>query len=270
MYMHFSRFLVRICNVLNAQPDHWMCFPNTSAQTQGSLTATHLQTRHQYHRYCTSGKRTAISPDCVMYRTQGSDGYCNWHGSTISAYVLFAMELEYVFVIVCDVTRPHRARRSAISQISRIPEALGAYALHGVTRMGRAASLLDEVTQTGFSKEASQIRPEVPCRLREIPTCRSRDRSAGRRARNEKSTYLWLYDFEVPYLDPAGRKIRDLELHRDRPLALASLRTTHASSEPARHATAVFVVAFDGRQAHFRAHEEFFAPAKLLDLPNNG
>lgn len=26
---------------------------------------------------CTSGNRTAISPLCVMYRTQGSEGYCN-------------------------------------------------------------------------------------------------------------------------------------------------------------------------------------------------
>lgn len=27
--------------------------------------------------HCTSGKRTAISPDCVIYLTQGSEGYCN-------------------------------------------------------------------------------------------------------------------------------------------------------------------------------------------------
>ena len=27
--------------------------------------------------HCTSGNLTAMSPDCVMYRTQGSEGYCN-------------------------------------------------------------------------------------------------------------------------------------------------------------------------------------------------
>lgn len=27
--------------------------------------------------YCTSGKRTAMSPDCVMYLTHGNDGYCS-------------------------------------------------------------------------------------------------------------------------------------------------------------------------------------------------
>lgn len=30
--------------------------------------------------HCTSGKRTAMSPDCVIYRTQGREGYCNCHG----------------------------------------------------------------------------------------------------------------------------------------------------------------------------------------------
>ena len=28
--------------------------------------------------HCTSGNLTAMSPDCVIYRTHGSDGYCNW------------------------------------------------------------------------------------------------------------------------------------------------------------------------------------------------
>lgn len=105
MYMHCSRFQVRICNELNAQPDHWMCFLNTSAQTQCSVTASHPQTRHRRHRYCTSGKRTAISPDCVIYRTHGNDGYCNWHGSKLSAYALFPMVLGYVCVIICHITR---------------------------------------------------------------------------------------------------------------------------------------------------------------------
>lgn len=27
--------------------------------------------------YTASGNRTAMSPDCVMYLTHGSDGYCN-------------------------------------------------------------------------------------------------------------------------------------------------------------------------------------------------
>ncbi len=34
-------------------------------------------TLHSPKRHCTSGNRTAISPDWVMYRTQGSEGYCN-------------------------------------------------------------------------------------------------------------------------------------------------------------------------------------------------
>ena len=28
--------------------------------------------------YCTSGNLTAMSPDCVIYRTHGSEGYCNY------------------------------------------------------------------------------------------------------------------------------------------------------------------------------------------------
>lgn len=28
--------------------------------------------------YTASGNLTAISPDCVMYLTQGSDGYCSY------------------------------------------------------------------------------------------------------------------------------------------------------------------------------------------------
>src|SRR6266480_425661 len=27
--------------------------------------------------HCTSGSRTAMSPDCVIYRTQGKEGYCS-------------------------------------------------------------------------------------------------------------------------------------------------------------------------------------------------
>ena len=41
------------------------------------------ETNHHDRRnptHCTSGNRTAISPDCVMYRTQGRDGYCNCQG----------------------------------------------------------------------------------------------------------------------------------------------------------------------------------------------
>lgn len=133
MYMHCSRFQVRICNELNAQPDHWMCFLNTSAQTQCSVTASHPQTRHRRHRYCTSGKRTAISPDCVMYRTHGNDGYCNWHGSKLSAYALFP---HGTGICVCHHMphyTTHRARHGAISQTSRIPEA---HALYSVPRVG--------------------------------------------------------------------------------------------------------------------------------------
>lgn len=132
--------------------------------------------------------------------------------------------------------------------------------------MSRAASLLDEVSHTGFGKGANQIQPD-------IPVVYASDRHADHHSRTsimEVSTYFWLYDFEVSYLDPAGRKIWDLELHCDRSLALAPPRTTHASSEATGHATAVLVVAFDGRQAHFCAHEEFFASPELLDLPNDG
>lgn len=32
----------------------------------------------QHTSYCTSGSLTAMSPDCVMYRTQGSEGYCSY------------------------------------------------------------------------------------------------------------------------------------------------------------------------------------------------
>ena len=41
--------------------------------------------------HCTSGKRTAISPDWVIYLTHGRDGYCNWcaQGALVSgAYQL--------------------------------------------------------------------------------------------------------------------------------------------------------------------------------------
>lgn len=41
---------------------------------------------HPLGGHCTSGKRTAMSPDCVMYLTQGSDGYCNcWRWRAWSA-----------------------------------------------------------------------------------------------------------------------------------------------------------------------------------------
>lgn len=69
-------------------------------------------------------------------------------------------------------------------------------------------------------------------------------------AKRIDSTNLWLYYFQVPHLDSTCREIGDLELHTDRPLALAALsRTSHASSEAPCHATSVFVVAFHGRQA---------------------
>ena len=34
-----------------------------------------------FFSHCTSGSRTAISPDCVMYRTHGSEGYCSCRAS---------------------------------------------------------------------------------------------------------------------------------------------------------------------------------------------
>ena len=54
------------------------------SQPQGPRLAPHPT-------HCTSGKRTAISPDWVIYLTHGRDGYCNWcaQGALVSgAYQL--------------------------------------------------------------------------------------------------------------------------------------------------------------------------------------
>lgn len=37
-----------------------------------------LRQLRQILRHCTSGNRTAMSPDWVMYRTHGNEGYCNY------------------------------------------------------------------------------------------------------------------------------------------------------------------------------------------------
>lgn len=58
-----------------------LCYTNFRQRSKAS--ASH-RTLHADH--CTSGNRTAMSPDCVMYRTQGREGYCNF-GSIIFKYL---------------------------------------------------------------------------------------------------------------------------------------------------------------------------------------
>lgn len=84
-------------------------------------------------------------------------------------------------------------------------------------------------------------------------------------------TYLWLNDLQIPHLNATRGEIGNLKLDVDRPLAFTRARhATHASSEPTRHAAAVLVITLDAGQAKFRAHQELFGAAELLDLPDDG
>ncbi len=92
-----------------------------------------------------------------------------------------------------------------------------------------------------------------------------------RREIESGTTHLRLDYFQIPHLDPACREIGYLELDADRPLpSLRSAQPPHAAPEPAGHAAAVLVIALHGGQAQLGAHEEFLAPAELLDLPDYG
>lgn len=48
------------------------------------LTPSLTRSLGQSVTHCTSGNRTAISPDCVMYRTHGREGYCNYITTRVS------------------------------------------------------------------------------------------------------------------------------------------------------------------------------------------
>lgn len=48
------------------------------------LTPSLTRSLGQSVTHCTSGNRTAISPDCVIYRTHGREGYCNYITTRVS------------------------------------------------------------------------------------------------------------------------------------------------------------------------------------------
>jgi hypothetical protein len=84
------------------------------------------------------------------------------------------------------------------------------------------------------------------------------------------TTYLRFDDLQVPNLYPTRSEIRNLKLDTDRPLSLSATYTAHASSKTAHHTASLLIVTSDRRQSKFRTHEELFAAAELLNLPNNG
>ena len=79
--------------------------------------------------------------------------------------------------------------------------------------------------------------------------------------------YLRFNYLQVSHLYSTCREVWNFEFDTDRSLALPSLCPSHASAEPSGHATTMFVVALDTREAKFSSHEELLATAKLLDLP---
>lgn len=83
-------------------------------------------------------------------------------------------------------------------------------------------------------------------------------------------TYLGFYNLQIPHLNAAGGKVWDFELDTDWSFAFSSLRAAHAASEPTCHAAAMLVIALDARKPEFCAHEEFFTPTELFDLPDYG
>lgn len=62
-----------------SSPCPWVTRP-TIITTFGTSMRHHDEMMIKERRtcYCTSGNLTAMSPDCVIYRTQGSEGYCNY------------------------------------------------------------------------------------------------------------------------------------------------------------------------------------------------
>jgi hypothetical protein len=70
-------------------------------------------------------------------------------------------------------------------------------------------------------------------------------------------------------LDTTSGEVGNFKLDVDGPLGFALPGAAHAASEASGHASAVLVIALDGRQAEFGAHEELLPSTELLDLPDD-
>lgn len=87
--------------------------------------------------HCASGNRTAMSPDCVMYRTQGSEGYCSYSNRIVSITASSMTTSLQIFFCSADLRTP-----SYQSSAWGLPNILSCMkpSIRCTTRLGGASS----------------------------------------------------------------------------------------------------------------------------------